>query len=54
MLADQQVGVRSVCAPAHRPVEKLLALELRHESRDRFSNACFGCVWVGIGGMFGV
>lgn len=54
VLADQQVGISSIGAPAHAPIKKLLILEAWHEPRNRFSNGFFRSIWVGIGGMLGV
>lgn len=54
VLANQQVGVSSICAPAHSPVQQLSILKAWQESGDGLAGGCFGSVRVGIRGMLGV
>lgn len=52
VLANQQVGVCSICAPAHAPVEQLFIGESRKEPCDGFSNGLFGGIGIRVCGMF--
>jgi hypothetical protein len=52
VLADEQRCVGCISAPAQRPVEQLLVLELWQERSNRFSDADFRRIWVCVYGMF--
>jgi hypothetical protein len=54
MLADEKVGISSVCTPTHGTIYDLPVSKIWQEPTHGLSNACLRGVWVAIGGMAGV